>query len=432
MKETLAQASRPLIEQEQLLSRRPAHLAEKLEAIKLTGRDGIEKAILVEVAQQEGRRLRCCLESFPTMARRLGFGERTLRDRWRRLQRDGLLNVQSKATQTSRGTVNWEALVAAAQTPAAGAGVAPPPAGDAAINSGSRRRSLRREMPETPARPADKGFQEGFLTEGGTSPVPAAPSWAGKFQKFAVESWQAVHGGRKPTWGKKDFVALAKAVEAHPEMSNEELQGAWENFLASGERFLVKRGHQPADFLSHFDALRDGPLLHRADGTNRQEATVGRLREASPEPAAPAPALKLACTVAQRNLGETIWAKVLAYLKPSLDPQTFSTWFRPTRGIGVSGQNLFVEVPNEIFSRWLSGEGATHVAEGLRERAPQLAVKYLPSGTFELSERQEPPADGWQCPPGCIPPHGTKVEHNRAVLAAAQAKGFIGRLEYPL
>ncbi len=430
--------------------RLPILLAEKLEDIKLTNLDGVEKAILGEVAHQEGRRLRCCIESFPTMARRLGFGERTLR-RWsRRLKQAGLLKVQSRRTQTSRATVNWEAVLSAIpQAPKTR--VRATPVRMAAVDSGQNDGPLRSKRLLTPVSVAYKGLEEGFLIEG-ESPRPASQrSRVAAFQEFAVETWQVSQNGRKPTWGKKDFAALAKVVGIHSEMSPEQLQQVWKSFLASRERFLSKRGHQPADFLSHFDGLRDGHLFERQQEAARREAVVGRLYQDGIPPLPPAPQIKLHATPAQCKFGETSWEQVRELLQPRTNPHTFSTWITPTRGICVNRQTLFVEVPNPLFSRWFRGDGAALVADALRESAPRLTVEYLPSNTFavelvvgsqadgdspslsstastEPRDAIEPGCERWTCPEGCIPLHATRGEHEQAIIVALQRHGFIGEL----
>ena len=74
------------------------------------------------------------------------------------------------------------------------------------------------------------------------------------------------------------------------------------------------------------------------------------------------------------------WEKVLAHLEANVHPQTFSTWFRPTRLEAVKGKILVVRVPNEVFQRWLAADGHQAVeqalaANGLRD----LRVEYVAS-----------------------------------------------------
>ncbi|MFQ5694438.1 MAG: chromosomal replication initiator protein DnaA [Terriglobia bacterium] len=59
------------------------------------------------------------------------------------------------------------------------------------------------------------------------------------------------------------------------------------------------------------------------------------------------------------------WEKVLAHLEGTLSPQTFATWFRPTRLQRVKGNLLAIRVPNATFRNWLSRDGQTPVQQAL-------------------------------------------------------------------
>ena len=60
-----------------------------------------------------------------------------------------------------------------------------------------------------------------------------------------------------------------------------------------------------------------------------------------------------------------LWEKILAHLEVRLNPQTFSTWFKPTRLEAVKGEVLAVRVPNPLFQKWLTSDGRAPVAEAL-------------------------------------------------------------------
>jgi len=73
-----------------------------------------------------------------------------------------------------------------------------------------------------------------------------------------------------------------------------------------------------------------------------------------------------------------LWEKVLAYLESRLNPQTFSTWFRPTRLEAVKGEILAIRVPNPLFQKWLSSDGRSPVEEALAALAlGNYRVEYL-------------------------------------------------------
>jgi chromosomal replication initiator protein len=57
------------------------------------------------------------------------------------------------------------------------------------------------------------------------------------------------------------------------------------------------------------------------------------------------------------------WEKILAHLEARINAQTFATWFRPTRQEAVKENLLTVRVPNPVFQKWLTTDGAQPVAE---------------------------------------------------------------------
>jgi chromosomal replication initiator protein len=64
-----------------------------------------------------------------------------------------------------------------------------------------------------------------------------------------------------------------------------------------------------------------------------------------------------------------VWEKILAHVQERTSPQTFATWFRPTRQESVKGKILTVRVPSPVFARWLSSEGKPLVEEALKALA---------------------------------------------------------------
>ncbi|MGE5482162.1 MAG: chromosomal replication initiator protein DnaA [Bacteroidota bacterium] len=53
---------------------------------------------------------------------------------------------------------------------------------------------------------------------------------------------------------------------------------------------------------------------------------------------------------------ETIWTQTLALLAEHLDPDTFSAWLSGARPLGVHGNTLLVEIPNEFARDWLNAQ----------------------------------------------------------------------------
>jgi chromosomal replication initiator protein len=72
------------------------------------------------------------------------------------------------------------------------------------------------------------------------------------------------------------------------------------------------------------------------------------------------------------------WEKVLAHLEAHVHPQTFSTWFRPTRLKAVKEKILVVRAPNEVFQRWLASDGRTMVEQALAANGlGDMRVEYV-------------------------------------------------------
>jgi chromosomal replication initiator protein len=81
-----------------------------------------------------------------------------------------------------------------------------------------------------------------------------------------------------------------------------------------------------------------------------------------------------------------LWAQCLLALEQRLRPQTFNTWFRPTRAWHFDAQEVTIEVPSSYFAEWLE----TRYLDLIREvilHVTQLA----PPVTFVVAQAQAPP-----------------------------------------
>jgi len=84
--------------------------------------------------------------------------------------------------------------------------------------------------------------------------------------------------------------------------------------------------------------------------------------------------------------GMNLWEKILTHLEAQLSPQTFSTWFRPTRLEAVKGNLLAVRVPNAVFQRWLATDGQASVEAALTALSlNQYRVEYVAEAAAESS-----------------------------------------------
>jgi chromosomal replication initiator protein len=96
-----------------------------------------------------------------------------------------------------------------------------------------------------------------------------------------------------------------------------------------------------------------------------------------------------------------LWEQVLARIEPKLNPQSFSTWFKPTQLLTQASDSLEVGVPSELFASWIRRNYSELIRSALRDiSAPQLEVRFSPAAS---SPRQAPPAGGAAPPPAAAP-----------------------------
>ncbi|MFQ5601785.1 MAG: chromosomal replication initiator protein DnaA [bacterium] len=63
----------------------------------------------------------------------------------------------------------------------------------------------------------------------------------------------------------------------------------------------------------------------------------------------------------------TAWDACLSIIKNSINPQSFTTWFKPISPVKLENQNLTVEVPSQFFYEWLEGHYSTLINQALIE-----------------------------------------------------------------
>lgn len=67
------------------------------------------------------------------------------------------------------------------------------------------------------------------------------------------------------------------------------------------------------------------------------------------------------------NNAVEVWEKAKDLIKSKVNPQTFETWFKPTRGTAIASGSLTIEVPNSFFKDWLLDHHLELIKETLRE-----------------------------------------------------------------
>jgi len=68
---------------------------------------------------------------------------------------------------------------------------------------------------------------------------------------------------------------------------------------------------------------------------------------------------------------QDLWTAILGKVKSQVNPQSYSTWFEPTRLAGIAEGEIRVEGPNQFFVDWL----AEHHLEKLEEAAASILGK---------------------------------------------------------
>ena len=66
----------------------------------------------------------------------------------------------------------------------------------------------------------------------------------------------------------------------------------------------------------------------------------------------------------QKTLDGT-WGNILQHIQKQISPQSFETWFSPTRQVGSAENSITIEVPNKFFKDWLIEHYKEHIQEHL-------------------------------------------------------------------
>lgn len=81
----------------------------------------------------------------------------------------------------------------------------------------------------------------------------------------------------------------------------------------------------------------------------------------------------------------TPWDRVLALIKPQINPVNYCTWLQPTRMVAQSGSTLKVAVPNEMFAMWLTSQYLPLIRTAIVEAGLSATEVQF------ISEEKEPP-----------------------------------------
>lgn len=59
------------------------------------------------------------------------------------------------------------------------------------------------------------------------------------------------------------------------------------------------------------------------------------------------------------------WKECLSIIEDSINPQSFTTWFKPISPVGLEQNNLTIQVPSQFFYEWLEGHYSSLINQAL-------------------------------------------------------------------
>lgn len=121
-----------------------------------------------------------------------------------------------------------------------------------------------------------------------------------------------------------------------------------------------------------------------------------------------------------------VWGRVLSELqqRQRVSAQSYATWFPPTKALGLQGSRLIVGVPNVVFQRWFSGEGARPVAEAVEALGlGGLSIEYVSADQEARQSATQRQAETVPAELGDAPAVGRGVRFFR-LLRAVRASGL--------
>ncbi|MBU0633991.1 MAG: chromosomal replication initiator protein DnaA [Candidatus Omnitrophica bacterium] len=82
-----------------------------------------------------------------------------------------------------------------------------------------------------------------------------------------------------------------------------------------------------------------------------------------------------------------LWAQILSVIKGQITPQSFETWLKPTRPLGIAEDVVSIEVPNKFFKEWLSEHYHAALTKVLRQiTGSDLKIDFVASNTTSALE----------------------------------------------
>lgn len=97
---------------------------------------------------------------------------------------------------------------------------------------------------------------------------------------------------------------------------------------------------------------------------------------------------------------DILWNEAKKSLKETEPSHAYSAWFEPIGSIGLSGDTLILEVPNQFFFEWIQSHHKETIEKGVfKANGGEINIKYTVSPEGEAEEPTTPNESGWQTKP---------------------------------
>ena len=95
-----------------------------------------------------------------------------------------------------------------------------------------------------------------------------------------------------------------------------------------------------------------------------------------------------------------LWDKAKKTLKETEPSHAYSTWFEPIGSIGLSGDTLILEVPNQFFFEWIQSHHKETIEKGVfKANGGEINIKYTVSPDGDGEEPTNQTKTNWQTKP---------------------------------
>ena len=95
-----------------------------------------------------------------------------------------------------------------------------------------------------------------------------------------------------------------------------------------------------------------------------------------------------------------LWNKAKKSLKETEPSHAYSTWFEPIRSIGLSGETLILEVPNQFFFEWIQSHHKETIEKVVfKASGEEINIKYTVSPEGQRKEPTTQKEPGWEKKP---------------------------------